>query len=31
MLILEERWLAMPKENKVGLVCVNAGYNKIAD
>jgi hypothetical protein len=31
MLILEERWLAMPKENRVGLVCVNAENNKIGN
>jgi hypothetical protein len=31
MLILEERWLAIPKGNSVGLVFVNAGNNKIGD
>ncbi len=31
MLIIEECRLAMPQENKVGLVCANAGNNKIGD
>ncbi len=31
MLILEEDWLAMPKENRVVFVCVYAGNNKIGD
>jgi hypothetical protein len=31
MLILEECRLAMPKDNTFGLVCVNAGNNKVGD
>ncbi len=31
MLILEEYWLAMSKDDNVGLVCVKAGDNKIGD
>jgi hypothetical protein len=31
MLILKECWLAVPKGNKIELVFVNAGDNKIAD
>ncbi len=31
MLIFEECGLAMPKDNKLGLVFVNVGNNKIGD
>jgi hypothetical protein len=31
MLILEECWLAIPKEDNLGLVLVNAGVNEIGD
>jgi hypothetical protein len=31
MLILAESWLAISKKNRVGLVCVNAGNNKVGD
>jgi hypothetical protein len=31
MLIFEEHCLAMPKEDRIGLVCINTGNNKIGD
>jgi hypothetical protein len=31
MLILEERWLAMSKEDRIGLVWVNTDNNQIGD
>jgi hypothetical protein len=31
MFILKECWLAMPKDNTFGLVCVNTGDNIIGD